>query len=573
MLRAIAGQAQGANRSGSVLFCQIHGMADTDDTKATKVAALGGPEASPEASEAKEHALDRKASSDDEADEAEADAAAEPTTDATADEPSSDSPPAAAAAAASAASGAGTSASAAAAVDDADKEEEDKLAIYRTASTAGRGYVVCYGWMTKQVRACGRWVGAGAAAKVADESCPSCPQNSSACSPWRHSLCRPLRALPWSICAAHFPNTARYPHPASLRRGRAGSFGARAGSAAFLCCTRCDLEAVALARTQRLPQVHGKRHQLSGQLKPLPAAPRSAALELARARGRLGGFARLQLDEPCESERVVAAVGNACCCQPFTTQLAPPVPLLPSAAQVPHGSVLVYYNTNKPEADNIMGYVDLRQVTSVSLTRQNIGGSDRDAIEIVTVPRTYYVCPATVQRSVASSSSGSCINILGWPVSELEVTPQYDAEKEGFATQRRVLQTWLKNLEVACKFKAATMHAEVTTETDSTTVLPDKVYIMVTPSDVVLLDGSVKDKAYACWPYRDLASWRAESRKNLQINVRSVSSTIRCTFSVEENVPRDAGGLTFGTTAFELKKRIDEHIQALVELRKAGEKV
>lgn len=242
-------------------------------------------------------------------------------------------------------------------------------------------------------------------------------------------------------------------------------------------------------------------------------------------------------------------------------------------AQVPHGSVLVYYNTNKPEADNIMGYVDLRQVTSVSLTRQTIGGSERDVIEIVTVPRTYYVCPATVQRSVTSSPSGSCINILGWPVSELEVTAQYDAEKEGFATQRRVLQTWLKNLEVACKFKLATMHAEVTTETDSTTVLPDKVYIMITPSDVVLLDGSVKDKAYACWPYRDLASWRAESRKNLQINVRSVSSTIRCTFSVEENVPRDAGGLVYGTTAFELKKRIDEHIQALVELRKAGEKV
>ena len=45
-------------------------MSDTDDSKAPAAAALGGPEASPETSEAKEHALDRKESSDDEADEA-----------------------------------------------------------------------------------------------------------------------------------------------------------------------------------------------------------------------------------------------------------------------------------------------------------------------------------------------------------------------------------------------------------------------------------------------------------------------------------------------------------------------
>ncbi len=133
-------------------------MSDTDDSKAPAAAALGGPEASPETSEAKEHALDRKESSDDEADEAEAGSPAEPTTDAAADAPASETPPPAAAAAATAASGAGSSAGAAA-DDDEPEDAEDKLAVYRTASTAGRGYVVCYGWMTKQVSARSRWAG------------------------------------------------------------------------------------------------------------------------------------------------------------------------------------------------------------------------------------------------------------------------------------------------------------------------------------------------------------------------------------------------------------------------------
>ena len=132
-------------------------MSDTDDSKAPAAAALGGPEASPETSEAKEHALDRKESSDDEADEAEAGSPAEPTTDAAADAPASETPPPAAAAA-TAASGAGSSAGAAA-DDDEPEDAEDKLAVYRTASTAGRGYVVCYGWMTKQVSARSRWAG------------------------------------------------------------------------------------------------------------------------------------------------------------------------------------------------------------------------------------------------------------------------------------------------------------------------------------------------------------------------------------------------------------------------------
>lgn len=236
---------------------------------------------------------------------------------------------------------------------------------------------------------------------------------------------------------------------------------------------------------------------------------------------------------------------------------------------MPHGSVLVYYNTDKPDAENIMGFVDLRQVEEINVSKQPVNGADKDVIEVVTKPRTYYVSPVSVQRDIASTGSGECINILGWPVAELEVGLLYDSEKEGFATHRRVQETWVKSLRVACLFKKATMHAEVTTVTDSTTVLPDNVYVMVTPSDVVLLDGKDRDKAFACWPYRDLASWRAESRKDLQISVRSVSNTIRCTFAVSDDIPRDTG-LDYATTALDLKTRIDKHIKELVSLKKKG---
>jgi hypothetical protein len=238
--------------------------------------------------------------------------------------------------------------------------------------------------------------------------------------------------------------------------------------------------------------------------------------------------------------------------------------------KVPHGSILVYYNTDKPEAENIMGFVDLRTVNEVRKSKQNVSGTDQDVIEVVTSSRTYFVAPMTINRDVHNSPDGNCINILGWPVSEVLVGAQVDGEKDGYAASRRVVDDWFRHLHVACEFKKLTMHADVTTVTDSTTVLPDRVYIMVTPSDVVLLDGTDKDKAFACWPYRDLASWKAESRKNLQINVRSVSNTIRCTFAVDDDAHRDSSGLEFANTAYELKKKIDSHIKELVALRNAG---
>jgi len=416
---------------------------------------------------------------------------------------------------------AGTAASAAAAAeadeDDEDDDDDKKLsgadAVYNSQSTAGRGYVVCYGWMIKQV---------SSRVEVLRQRWP--------------------RAVPIPVPGAVSPCLA-CPLESLLSQGEGGFMKRKSWKRRFFVLYKVR------PRSRDRGDTDGRGSMRRGRPWSLLARFGAGLASSPEPPPRGTG-------EPFPGPRVHPRV-------------IPP----PSTMQVPHGSVLVYYSTDKPDAENIMGFVDLRQVNSINMTKQAINGEDKDVIEIVTTPRTYYVCPKTVQRDIQSAASGNCINILGWPVSELEVGTQYDSEKEGYATQRRVVNTWFEGLDVACKFKEATMHADVTTVTDSTTVLPDKVYVMVTPSDVVLLDGSEKDKAYACWPYRDLASWRAESRKNLQINVRSVSSTIRCTFAVSEDTPRDTGGLEYATTAFDLKKRIDKHIQALVALRKkTGEK-
>jgi hypothetical protein len=140
-------------------------------------------------------------------------------------------------------------------------------------------------------------------------------------------------------------------------------------------------------------------------------------------------------------------------------------------ARVPHATVLIYYDRKCMDEDHILGYVDMRRVTAVkeavrpvvldssrsaagglfsklkSMTGSLMGGSApassslRPVIELVTVGRTYVLCPASVDvpppvnTATASAPSiyGKPLYLFGWafPVPHLEGAVMSSVDEDG----------------------------------------------------------------------------------------------------------------------------------------------
>lgn len=113
---------------------------------------------------------------------------------------------------------------------------------------------------------------------------------------------------------------------------------------------------------------------------------------------------------------------------------------------VPQGNVLVYYDKQSVNGDDIRGFIDLRKVISVkdagvkvrafprccfsdpnllpgtlmqtNVVSQNINRVDRSVIEIVTGPRTFVIAPDTINKTLSTPAVPRLQFILGWPVPE-----------------------------------------------------------------------------------------------------------------------------------------------------------
>jgi hypothetical protein len=118
-------------------------------------------------------------------------------------------------------------------------------------------------------------------------------------------------------------------------------------------------------------------------------------------------------------------------------------------ARVPHATVLIYYKYKCMDEDNILGYIDMRRVTSIrevdrvvtidqsqsamsglmnkmkSMFRSHDPTEQavRPVIELATAARTYVLCPASIDMpapvSMAAASVpsiyGKPLFLFGWP--------------------------------------------------------------------------------------------------------------------------------------------------------------
>jgi hypothetical protein len=186
--------------------------------------------------------------------------------------------------------------------------------------------------------------------------------------------------------------------------------------------------------------------------------------------------------------------------------------------------------------DRILGYIDLRQSTSIAASSSPVNGVLRPIICIHTPERVFMVAPDTVNESLTCPAKPAVQYMLGWPVAEPEFGRELTTFSEGGAILNGgvVFETWLDTLVAAQLSEAASKKYLVTVLADSTETLPSSLLIRVAATEIALLDVADPDLAHTCWSFKDIASWSNPIPSELHFTIRVPGSMVRAVLKTDK---------------------------------------
>ena len=197
--------------------------------------------------------------------------------------------------------------------------------------------------------------------------------------------------------------------------------------------------------------------------------------------------------------------------------------------KVPQGCVLVYYETNTVDADQCLGFIDLRRCEGVKRTTKKVEGKTRCVLEVATTGRTFYLAPETVNESLSSPPTPAIQYILGWPVPEPDFGKELTvADGKGDAdAEEAVARRWFDTLLTLQEAEARADQTQVKVLSDSTETLPPTIMLRVAATELALLDVGDRDLAHTCWSYKDISSHANPIPDELHFTVRVPGAMVR----------------------------------------------